>query len=158
MIANCKWISGIAIHPKGDNLLVSSYDKKMMWFDLDLSTKPYQTLKLHSSAIRSIAFHLRYPLFASVSDDRDVIVSHGMVYKWVTEEKKSLNSENWLINFFYFPQWFVAESIDCATKTFAISWTSWWFWCLWCAVPSNTTMDILFWCWSNYSTLFIGFS
>lgn len=81
LMPGCKWISSIAIHPKGDNLLVSTYDKKMMWFDLDLSTKPYQTLKLHASAVRSVAYHLRYPLFASGSDDRGVIVCHGMVYK-----------------------------------------------------------------------------
>lgn len=80
LFPNCKWISSMAIHPKGDNLLVSTYEKKMMWFDLDLSTRPYQQLKLHYSAIRNVAFHLRYPLFASASDDRSVIVSHGMVY------------------------------------------------------------------------------
>lgn len=73
----------MAIHPKGDNLLVSTYDKKMLWFDLDLSTKPYQTIRLHKNAVRSAAFHLRYPLFASASDDLSVIVSHGMVYKYV---------------------------------------------------------------------------
>lgn len=78
---SCKWISKIAIHPKGDNLIVSTYDKKVMWFDIDLSTKPYQTLNLHTSAVRSVAFHTRYPLFASGSDDRSVIVCHGMVYK-----------------------------------------------------------------------------
>lgn len=71
----------MAIHPKGDNLLVSTYDKKMLWFDLDLSTKPYQTLRLHKGAVRNVAYHQRYPLFASASDDTTVIVSHGMVYK-----------------------------------------------------------------------------
>lgn len=81
LISNCKWISNMAIHPKGDNLLVASYDKKIMWFDLDLSTKPYQTLRLHSSAVRNVAYHTRYPLFASASDDQGVIVCHGMVYK-----------------------------------------------------------------------------
>ncbi|XP_017471482.1 PREDICTED: ribosome biogenesis protein BOP1 homolog [Rhagoletis zephyria] len=80
LLTNSKWISGMAIHPKGDNLLVSTYDKKMLWFDLDLSTKPYQTIRLHRNAVRSVAFHLRYPLFASASDDLSVIVSHGMVY------------------------------------------------------------------------------
>ena len=29
----------------GDNLVIGSYDSRMSWFDLDLSTKPYQTLK-----------------------------------------------------------------------------------------------------------------
>lgn len=81
LLTNSKWISDMAIHPKGDNLLVSTYDKKILWFDLDLSTKPYQTIRLHRNAVRSSAYHLRYPLFASASDDLSVIVSHGMVYK-----------------------------------------------------------------------------
>lgn len=81
LLSNSKWISDMAVHPKGDNLLVSTYDKKMLWFDLDLSTKPYQTLRLHREAVRGVAYHLRYPLFASGSDDQTVIVSHGMVYK-----------------------------------------------------------------------------
>lgn len=70
----------MAIHPGGDNVLVGTYDRKMQWFDLDLSTKPYQTLRVHAYAIRGVAFHKRYPLFASVSDDRSLIVCHGMVY------------------------------------------------------------------------------
>lgn len=76
-----KWISSIAIHPNGDNILVGTYDRKMLWFDLDLSTQPYKALRLHGTAVRGVAFHKRYPLFASASDDRSVIVSHGMVYK-----------------------------------------------------------------------------
>lgn len=80
LLTNSKWVSGMTIHPKGDNLLVSTYDKKILWYDLDLSTKPYQTLRLHHGAVRNVAFHLRYPLFASASDDQSVIVSHGMVY------------------------------------------------------------------------------
>lgn len=95
LISNSKWISDMAIHPKGDNLLVSTYDKKMLWFDLDLSTKPYQTIRLHRNAVRSSAYHLRYPLFASASDDQSVIVSHGMVYKWV-KNVLGLCDWNWL--------------------------------------------------------------
>lgn len=30
----------------GDNLIVGSYDRRLCWFDLDLSTKPYKTLRL----------------------------------------------------------------------------------------------------------------
>lgn len=65
----------------GDNILVGTYDRKMLWFDLDLSTKPYQTLRLHGTGVRGVTFHKRYPLFASGADDRGLIVSHGMVYK-----------------------------------------------------------------------------
>lgn len=81
LLTNAKWISKMAVHPGGDNLLVGTYDRKMLWFDLDLSTKPYQTLRLHGTAVRGVAYHKRYPLFASGSDDRSLIVSHGMVYK-----------------------------------------------------------------------------
>ncbi|XP_059062390.1 ribosome biogenesis protein BOP1 homolog [Achroia grisella] len=75
-----QWISAIAMHPAGDNLLVASYDRKCMWFDLQLSARPYQTLRLHGGAVRSVAFHPRYPLFASAGDDPHIVVSHGMVY------------------------------------------------------------------------------
>ncbi|XP_046967865.1 ribosome biogenesis protein BOP1 homolog [Vanessa cardui] len=75
-----QWISAIAVHPAGDNLLVASYDRKLVWFDLELSARPYQTLRLHGGAVRSVAFHRRYPLFASAGDDRYLVVAHGMVY------------------------------------------------------------------------------
>ncbi|CAH1637126.1 unnamed protein product [Spodoptera littoralis] len=70
----------MAVHPAGDNLLVCSYDRKCIWFDLELSSKPYQTLRLHGGAVRSVSFHRRYPLFASGGDDDNIVVSHGMVY------------------------------------------------------------------------------
>lgn len=81
LLTNSKWISSIDVHPGGDNLIVGTYDRKILWFDLDLSTKPYQTLRLHGVAVRSVAYHKKYPLFASCSDDRSVVVAHGMVYK-----------------------------------------------------------------------------
>nr|MBE5724379.1 putative ribosome biogenesis protein BOP1-like protein [Cucujiformia] len=36
LMTNCKWISTMAIHSGGDNLLVATYDRKVLWFDLDL--------------------------------------------------------------------------------------------------------------------------
>ncbi|KAJ3090770.1 Ribosome biogenesis protein 1 [Quaeritorhiza haematococci] len=75
-----KWISSMDIHPKGDNVIIGSYDRRFCWFDLDLSVKPYKTLRYHKSALRSVAFHKRYPLFASCSDDGTLNVFHGMVY------------------------------------------------------------------------------
>ncbi|XP_072948915.1 ribosome biogenesis protein BOP1 homolog [Epargyreus clarus] len=78
--AAAQWLSALALHPAGDNLLVASYDRKCIWFDLELSSSPYQTLRLHGGAVRAVAFHPRYPLFASAGDDPYVVVSHGMVY------------------------------------------------------------------------------
>lgn len=80
-----KTTSCIAVHPGGDNLLVGSFDPRLVWFDTDLSTKPYKTMRYHKEAIRGVAFHKKYPLFASASDDAHVIVSHGMVYDDLTE-------------------------------------------------------------------------
>lgn len=75
-----RWISSMAVHPGGDNLIIGSYDKKLAWFDTDLSPKPYKTIRYHTQAIRSVQYHARYPLFASTSDDGTIQVFHGNVY------------------------------------------------------------------------------
>ncbi|KAF9965816.1 Ribosome biogenesis protein erb1 [Mortierella alpina] len=80
MMTGVKWISSLDVHPAGDNLIIGSYDKRLCWFDLDLSSKPYKTLRYHQQAIRSVAYHKRYPLFASCADDGNVQIFHGMVY------------------------------------------------------------------------------
>ncbi|KAK3742734.1 hypothetical protein QZH41_018951, partial [Actinostola sp. cb2023] len=80
LVSNAKWISSIAVHPQGDNVIVGSYDKRLCWFDMDLSTKPYKTLRSHKKALRQVTFHRQYPLFASASDEGSVIIYHGMVY------------------------------------------------------------------------------
>ena len=49
-----QWLSSLAIHPGGDNVIVGSYDRRLAWFDLDLSTRPYKTLRYHSFALRQV--------------------------------------------------------------------------------------------------------
>ena len=56
-------------------------DKRLAWFDLDLSDKPYRALRYHARALRAVTVHRSYPLFASASDDGAVHVFHGMVYQ-----------------------------------------------------------------------------
>ncbi|XP_010508874.1 PREDICTED: ribosome biogenesis protein BOP1 homolog [Camelina sativa] len=73
-------ISSMAIHPGGDNLIVGSKEGKMCWFDMDLSSKPYKTLKNHPKDITNVAVHRSYPLFASCSEDSTAYVFHGKVY------------------------------------------------------------------------------
>ncbi|GAA6034052.1 hypothetical protein JCM8097_000668 [Rhodosporidiobolus ruineniae] len=75
-----RWISSLDIHPLGDNVLVGSYDRRLVWHDLDLSTTPYKTLKYHTRALRSVAFHPTLPLFASSSDAGDIHIFHSTVY------------------------------------------------------------------------------
>ena len=66
-------------HPGGDNVIVGSYDKKLCWFDTDLSSSPCRTLRSHQLAVRAVAFHPRL-LFASASDDTALHVYHGRVF------------------------------------------------------------------------------
>lgn len=82
-----RWISSFDIHPTSstisgsDNLIAGSYDRRLLWHDLDLSPRPYKTLRYHQKAIRAVKFHPsgRYPLFADSSDDGTVQVFHGEV-------------------------------------------------------------------------------
>ena len=86
-----RWISSFDIHPfsssnstsastlTSDNLIVTSYDRRLLYIDLDLSPRPHKTLRYHSKAIRSARFHPRLPLFADASDDGTVQIFHGEV-------------------------------------------------------------------------------
>jgi ribosome biogenesis protein ERB1 len=82
-----RWISSFDIHPTsssasgGDNIIIGSYDRRLLWHDLDLSQRPYKTLRYHKKAIRAVKFHPsgRYPLFADASDDGSLQIFHGSV-------------------------------------------------------------------------------
>ena len=75
-----KWISSFDIHPGGDNLIVGTYDRRVTWFDMDLSAKPFRTLTYHQQAVRKVVYHKKYPMFASCGDDLTLQIFHGMVY------------------------------------------------------------------------------
>jgi ribosome biogenesis protein ERB1 len=79
--SGAKWISSISMHRGGDNFVLGTYDKKVLWFDMDMSgDKPYKSLKYQSKAIRDVQFSPKWPLFASASDDGTVNVFYGQVY------------------------------------------------------------------------------
>ncbi|SCW03914.1 LAFE_0H01816g1_1 [Lachancea fermentati] len=75
-----RWLSTIDIHPRGDNLLASSFDKRVLWHDLDLASTPYKTLRYHEKAVRKVSFHKGLPLFCSAADDGTVHIFHATVY------------------------------------------------------------------------------
>ncbi|KID86369.1 eukaryotic ribosome biogenesis protein 1 [Metarhizium guizhouense ARSEF 977] len=74
-----RWISSFDIHSGGDNLIVGSYDRRLLWHDLDLSSRPYKTMRFHSEAIRAVKYHRNLPLFADASDDGTLQIFHGKV-------------------------------------------------------------------------------
>ncbi|OAY83414.1 Ribosome biogenesis protein BOP [Ananas comosus] len=82
----CREVSSISLHSTGDHVIVGSREGKMCWFDLDYSSKPYKTLKIHQKDITSVSFHRTYPLFASCSDDCTAYVFHGMVYSDLNQD------------------------------------------------------------------------
>lgn len=80
LLPGARWLSTIDIHPRGDNLIASSFDKRVIWHDLDLSSMPYKTLRYHEKAVRSVNFHKKLPLFCSAADDSIIHVFHATVY------------------------------------------------------------------------------
>ncbi|KAJ1331488.1 ribosome biogenesis protein ERB1 [Microdochium nivale] len=81
-----RWISSFDIHPGGDNLVVGSYDRRLLWHELELSTRPFKTMRFHTEAIRAVKFHRSYPLFADASDDGTLQIFHSKVVNDVMED------------------------------------------------------------------------
>lgn len=79
MQPGARWISGFDVHPGGDNLIVGSYDRRLLWHDLEMSSRPFKTMRFHSEAIRAVKYHKGLPLFADASDDGTVQIFHGRV-------------------------------------------------------------------------------
>lgn len=80
LISGAKWYSSMDIHKSGDHIICGTYDRRLIWYDLDMGDKPYKTLKYHKRAIRSVKFSPNYPLFASSSDDGGINIFHSMIY------------------------------------------------------------------------------
>ncbi|KAG5221044.1 Ribosome biogenesis protein [Salix suchowensis] len=45
LMPGIRWISSMDVHPSGDHLIVGGYDRKLCWFDLELSDKPYKVMR-----------------------------------------------------------------------------------------------------------------
>ena len=72
--------AALAIHPRGEHVLVGGGDGRLAWYDLDLSPRPFRALRYHSRGVRAAAFHPTHPLLASAGDDGAAHVLHGAVY------------------------------------------------------------------------------
>lgn len=79
LISGCKYLSNMALHRTGDHLIVCSYDRQVLWFDLDSNEFPYKKMKIHNLAVRGVTFSPNLNLMASCSDDGKVIVQYAKV-------------------------------------------------------------------------------
>lgn len=59
LIPGIRWISSMDVHSSGDHLIVGGYDRKLCWFDLELSEKPYKILRyvLYGIHVRLISYN-----------------------------------------------------------------------------------------------------
>lgn len=74
LISSCKRLSDMALHLSGDHLLAGSYDKKLLWFDLDSGETAFKRIEIHEKAVRKVRFSKKFKLFSSCSDDGKIIV------------------------------------------------------------------------------------
>lgn len=42
LLTGCKFVSCMDLHHSGDHVLVGSFDRRLVWFDMDLSSTPYK--------------------------------------------------------------------------------------------------------------------
>ena len=63
-----RWISSMDVHPSGDHLIVGGYDRKLCWFDLELSDKPYKILRYVNPLLYQLFF--RPSMYVSVCTAR----------------------------------------------------------------------------------------
>ncbi|KAI6174986.1 Ribosome biogenesis protein BOP1-like protein [Aphelenchoides bicaudatus] len=83
-----KWLSSIHLDASGNNIFVGGLDRVFSWIDLELSNKPWKTLRSHSSAVRALTYHKKLPLLATVSDDATAIVYHARCPQDFTQENE----------------------------------------------------------------------
>lgn len=70
--SGCKWLSSMCVHHTGDHIIlgkdfiygvahtqypIGSFDRRVVWFDLDFGSTPYKTLKFHDKAVRAVSYH-----------------------------------------------------------------------------------------------------
>ncbi|MES1902322.1 MAG: Ribosome biogenesis protein 1 [Paramarteilia canceri] len=68
------------LHHSGEHMLIGSKCGKIMWFDLEITTKPIKTIRFHTSTVNKIDYHLNLPIFASCSGDGSILISYGRIF------------------------------------------------------------------------------
>uniref|UniRef100_A0A8R1XZF8 Ribosome biogenesis protein BOP1 homolog n=1 Tax=Onchocerca volvulus TaxID=6282 RepID=A0A8R1XZF8_ONCVO len=79
IMTGSQWVSSMHVDFRGDNLFVGGHDRIFSWIDLQLSSKPWKSVKHHTAAIRAVTQHARYPLIATVSDDSTAVVYYARI-------------------------------------------------------------------------------
>jgi ribosome biogenesis protein ERB1 len=74
-------LSSVCVHSSGDHYVAVSEDKRLVWFDTDLGTKPWRVLKnFQEKSLVRTQFHDKYHLLAVASMDGTVQIFHAKVF------------------------------------------------------------------------------
>lgn len=79
-----RWISTIALHPMGLNLLAGDIDGRVSWYDMDLSHEPFKTFCYHrNQPCRNVCFHnnINYHLWSTCSDDGKIYIFYCKMFR-----------------------------------------------------------------------------
>ncbi|KAL3998017.1 BOP1NT (NUC169) domain family protein [Acanthocheilonema viteae] len=79
VMTGSQWLSSMHVDFRGNNVFVGGHDRIFSWIDLQLSSKPWRSVKHHTAAIRAVTQHSRYPLVATVSDDSTALVYYARI-------------------------------------------------------------------------------
>lgn len=60
IMTGSQWVSSMHVDFGGDNLFVGGHDRIFSWIDLQLSNKPWKSVKHHTAAVRAVAQHGRF--------------------------------------------------------------------------------------------------
>eukprot|EP01084_Bolivina_argentea_P011287 21100_1 len=78
-------ISRIDLHMSGLNLIVSTINGKVLWYDMDLSHLPYKIFNYHGNkCVRNIIFHKNNKynhLWASCADDGKIYIFYSKMFR-----------------------------------------------------------------------------
>ncbi|KAI0982817.1 hypothetical protein GJ496_003037 [Pomphorhynchus laevis] len=79
--------SPFSVHYTGDHLIVGCTDGSVRWFDLEMGTRPYKSLRtLHKTTVQSLSLHNKLPLLATASNDGKIVITHARVYTDLLKE------------------------------------------------------------------------
>jgi WD40 repeat protein len=73
-------LTALALHPNGDHVVLGTSKGKVLWYEMDSPNTPAYKLRPHTSSVRDIIFHAKYPLFATCSADGKTNIFHNTIY------------------------------------------------------------------------------
>lgn len=89
ILTGSQWLSCIRVDAGGENVFAGGHDKIFAWIDLELSNKPWKSVRHHKSAIRAITQHPRFYFYLL----GNMFIKFGTVVALVERQRPKLRLE-----------------------------------------------------------------